>query len=60
MEIEELYKASFRNIGRMFTINSGDIHYFKVSKWPLIFMNIEKWKDGVRPSSAAKDLQEII
>src|SRR4051812_44127042 len=34
------FMARFRHIGRIFTINAGDIHYFKVSKWPLIFMNI--------------------
>ena len=51
----ERFYAWFRHIGRVFTINSGDAHYFDVSKWPLIFMNIEHWL--VQPTSAAEDLQ---
>jgi hypothetical protein len=47
--------ARFSNIGKSFTILANDIHYFKVSNWPLVFMNIEKWH--IKPTSAAKDLQ---
>jgi hypothetical protein len=50
------FMARFRHIGRVFTINAGDAHFFEVSKWPLVFMNVEKWKDGVTPTSASDDL----
>lgn len=51
------FLARFENIGKIFTINAGDEHSFTVSNWPLLFMNIEKWKDGIKPSSASQDLQ---
>lgn len=51
----ESYFARFKNIGRVFTINAGDSHWFEVSNWPLVFLNIERWKDGVKPTSAAHD-----
>lgn len=54
----ESFYATYRNIGRIFTINRNDEHSFDVSNWPLIFMNIEKWYD-VLPTSAAKDFQPI-
>ncbi len=47
--------ARSRHIFKVFTINSGDIHYFRVSRWPLIFINIERWK--CVPSSASIDFQ---
>lgn len=51
----ESFFATFRNIGKIFTINAGDAHWFEVSDWPLIFVNFETWLNG-KPSSAAKDL----
>lgn len=44
------------NIGRAFTILAGDSHWFEVSNRRLLFMNIEKWKDGIKPTSASEDL----
>ncbi len=49
------FNARFQHIFRVFTINAGDLHYFKVSKFPLIFLNFEKWY--IKPSSASIDLQ---
>lgn len=49
------FMAKFKHIGKVFTINAGDAHYFEVSDWPLIFMNIEKWKS--KPTSASQDMQ---
>lgn len=40
------------NIGKTFTILRGDSHHFTVSKWPLLFMNIERWYK--KPTSAAE------
>lgn len=51
----KMFFARFSHIGRHFTIKAGDQHYFEVSNFPLIFMNIEKWKEGIKPTSAAKD-----
>lgn len=53
----ESFWATFRNIGKVFTINAGDSHHFEVSNWPLIFLNVEKWKEGVEITSAAEDFQ---
>lgn len=49
------FQATFRHIGRVFTINAGDYHYFECSNWPLVFINVEKW--NTKPTSAAVDLQ---
>lgn len=49
------FLARIRHIGKVFTIRANDIHYFNVSRWPLLFLNIERWK--TKPSSAAIDLQ---
>jgi hypothetical protein len=51
------FYARYWNIGKTFTISAGDNHSFKVSKWPLIFMSRETWKDGVEITSAATDFQ---
>ncbi len=52
------FQAKWWNVGRVFTINAGDIHYFTVSKWPLIFVNFEKWID-VKPTSASEDFNIV-
>jgi len=49
------FMAQLRHIGKTFTINAGDIHWFEVSRFPLIFINVEKW--FIKPSSASIDLQ---
>lgn len=49
------FKASFRDIGRTFSIYPGDIHWFNVSKFPLVFLNKEYWL--TKPTSAAIDFQ---
>lgn len=53
--IGESFWARFRDIGHIFTINAGDSHFFTVSNWPLVFMNIERWH--TKPTSASEDLQ---
>jgi hypothetical protein len=45
----------FRDFLKKFTINAGDSHWFEVSNWPLIFLNIETWH--TEPTSAAEDLK---
>jgi hypothetical protein len=55
--LSETFLARLRDIGTLFTINAGDAHFFTVSNWPLIFMNIETWKEGVEITSASDDLQ---
>jgi hypothetical protein len=51
----ETFWARFKDIGHIFNIKAGDKHYFSVSEWPLIFMNIEYWY--IKPTSASDDLQ---
>lgn len=43
------------NIGARFNILRGDYHWFTVSRFPLIFMNIEKWY--IKPTSASEDFE---
>lgn len=53
----ESYMADFpKDFLRKFSIPAGAIHYFEVSNLPLIFFNIERWKDGIKPTSASEDL----
>lgn len=52
----ESYRAGLKDIGRTFTIEAGDAHYFEVSKHCLLFLNIEHWLTST-PTSAAIDLQ---
>jgi hypothetical protein len=46
----------WRDFGRCFTILRTDYHYFTVSKFPLIFMNVEKWYST--PTSASESFEE--
>jgi hypothetical protein len=39
-----------------FTLLRGDYHWFTVSKFPLIFMNVEKWYST--PTSASESFEE--
>ena len=48
------FHARVRHVFKTFTICANDIHYFRVSRWPLIFINFERWKS--KPTSAAIDL----
>ena len=49
----QAHLARWRDIGRVFTINAGDAHWFEVSDYPLIFCNIEHWH--CKPTSACID-----
>jgi len=55
--LPDMFRAMWYHIGRVFSVRAGDEHYFKVSEWPLIFMNIEKWH--CEPTSAATDFKLI-
>jgi hypothetical protein len=43
------------NIGKGFNILRSDSHWFTVSKFPLVFFNVEKWY--CKPTSAAVDFK---
>ena len=49
--------VTWRDIGRVFHINAGDAHSVNLYSWPLLFMNIEKYEDGYKPSSASIDME---
>lgn len=46
-----------RHVGRRFSVAAGTVHWFTVSKWPLVFINFERWHKT--PTSAAIDLKPI-
>lgn len=51
--LPDFFYAKWWHILSHFNIRAGDIHYFKVSKYPLIFMNLEIWQ--TKPTSASID-----
>ncbi len=56
--LPDFFRAKFWNIGKSFNIRAGDIHYFKVSSFPLLFLNIEQWHtDNI--TSAATDFNIV-
>lgn len=57
-DVWQKFKAKFWNIGRVFNIRAGDIHSFDVSNTRLVFLNLEIWKVGVKPTSASEDFQK--
>lgn len=42
-----------------FTVKSYHSHWFEVSDKMLVFLNIEKWHEGEKVTSAAKDFQLV-
>ena len=55
--LSESFLATWKNIFKVFNIRAGDVHSFDVSDTRLIFINLEIWKKGVKPTSASTDLQ---
>lgn len=55
---EVIYKEvkSPWNTFKIFTIMPFHNHWFEVSTKPLLFLNFERWQDGIRITSAAEDL----
>lgn len=49
------FLAKLWHIGKSFSIRAGDSHWFEVSRFPLVFLNIERWH--TKPTSACEDLQ---
>ena len=47
-----------KHFGQRFTIPAGAEHYFEVSNKTLIFIGIERWKPGVKVTSASIDFQK--
>lgn len=45
--------------GRAFNVHAGILHSFTVSNWPLVFINISRFKKGCKAKSAALDFKPI-
>lgn len=56
-EYQESYKPKWYHIFRCFSVPAGTIHWFEVSKWPLVFINFSTFKDNIKPKSAAIDFK---
>lgn len=56
---EESVNVSFpRSLFKCMTVPAGYFHRFTVNRFsPLVFINIERWKPGVRITSASMDFQ---
>jgi hypothetical protein len=55
VKVDSYTVRGWRDFGRCFNILRGDYHYFSVSSFPLIFLNVETW--FTTPTSAAKDFE---
>lgn len=55
----ESFRPRWYHFGRSFTIPAGVVHWFKVSTWPLVFINSATFPKGVTPRSAAIDYKPI-
>lgn len=55
----ELFKPRWYHFGRSFSVAPGVVHWFSVSKWPLIFINWSKFNLGCKPVSAAVDFKGV-
>lgn len=51
------FTPKWYHIFQTFSVKAGTYHYFKVSKWPLIFINFSTFKKGFKPKSAAIDFK---
>lgn len=40
-----------------FHLAPNTMHWFEVSNFPLIFLSVEKWNDGIKPTSASEDFK---
>jgi len=49
------FTPKWYHCGRSFTVNAGVKHWFRVSNFPLVFINFAKFKQGNEPKSAAVD-----
>lgn len=46
------------NVGRCYGVKHYHTHWFSVGKWPLVFINFQKFMPGLKPKSAAIDFLE--
>lgn len=53
--IAEWFSPRWWNIFRCFSVKSSDSHWFSVSRWPLVFINFQRFHKGFTPASAAID-----
>lgn len=56
---QQSYYVRPSKIGKHFSIRAGVVHWFEVSTWPLLFINIAKATEGNESVSAAKDFVEV-
>lgn len=48
------------DLGKVFSVPANAIHWFKNnSKFPLVFLNIAKFKNGNKPVSASKNFIKL-
>lgn len=58
-ESKDSFTPKWYHIFRTFTVQPHLIHWFKVSNWPLIFINFATFIDGKKPTSAAIDFHKV-
>lgn len=47
------------HFGQYFNVRAGVVHSFRVSNWPLLFINISMFKKGFKAKSAAVDFKPL-
>lgn len=51
--------VGLKTIGRLFVVAPEEVHGFEIdSRWPLVFLNIQRWRKEATITSASVDLQE--
>lgn len=56
---EEFKPKWFRDVFRKFSVKHFHVHWFSVSKWPLVFINFQTFRNGAIPVSAAIDFKDV-
>lgn len=54
----ESANMNLADFSRRFTVKNYHSHWFTVGRWPLIFINFQRFLDHYKPMSAAEDFQE--
>lgn len=54
---EESFKPRWKHFLKSFTIHRGWSHRFDVGLVPLLFLNVARWRSGVKPTSASVDFK---
>lgn len=53
----EWERMTWKRFGAKFSVRYFHSHWFTVGRLPLVFLNFQKFREGFKPESAAKDFE---